>query len=135
MCSCLNERCCSIRWSQKHRRSLFPTEMLAIMGLPISKKLADYCSSRVANVSMLSAASKALGECSQRFLYKGWLTSTIPFHRLVLAKPVVFHVGTHGQVKVAGNGMCVCCVGFILFCVNLADLNIFCMGSLFCNLS
>ena len=48
----------NMRWSQKHQRPLCGDEMLGVMGLPVTKAIADAAATTLVNVNMLSESAK-----------------------------------------------------------------------------
>ena len=90
-----------LRWNKKLNRPLTSDEMLGCMGMPVTNKMAEWAGLvRPVDLSMLSKHAKAI---------QPWQCVHV---RLL----------TCGQVTMAGNGMDVPSVGFVLLCVRLASL-------------
>ena len=85
------------RWSQKKQRPLTGLEMLAVMGLPVTSTLASYASTPQLHVDHLSGNQKAPS------MFVGQLSSMSAIFNL-----------TAWQAAMAGNGMDVPCVGFMV---------------------
>ena len=79
--------------------------MLAAMGLAVTPELAKGAGVQMADVSMLKNNAKAGGYGAFLFHLKFW-----------------YLVFCGWQAFLAGNGMDVPCIGFVLLCVNLTCL-------------
>ena len=87
-----------LRWSKKYGRALSGTEMLAIMGLPMTRALADA-------VSLTPPAVGKIGSAAQA-------ASTVLVFPLIAF--LVRKMPDSGQGSLAGNGMDIQCIGFVL---------------------
>lgn len=92
-----------LRWSKKYNRPLVGAEMLSAMGLPVTRAVANGLGLSTPDVSMLKDRAKAGQEIGCRIVHGCDMCCAV-------------------QAFLAGNGMDIPCVGFIILSVSPAWL-------------